>query len=532
MFREYRDKYNWSVVPLRPDGSKKAAAKWEQYQWRRPSDAEIGDMEKSIGVYRPEAQVAVITGVISNLVVVDVDSEDEWDVVSGFPIPETITAWTTPPWPEGRREQVPRGKVHFYFQHPGPEWWVTSSVHLKALGGCDIRADGAYVAAPPSFHEPDLILRPLLPEGWRRVWGNDPKEYQAAPLPQWLRDKIKIQRRTPYEVQGSKPAKTSVAISPTDLLPADPDMHWLGEAFMGVDQGARDTTAARLAGYFLGLKLPKEHVLAILQAWNTRNNPPLPVKGKEGLEKIVKSIAQAEARQAPPLVKIDPDVPLADQRPVMLDEINQHLQLTDGNKIIKIEKYKGEDPDYTFLFASGNEAIVSPAQLVSQSQARVAFLGQADKMIPRIGSRKDPYAWDGIVDLIDKTAVQVHVGRDATAKGALANAIERYLANNQPDAVTNKDPAPEDEPFIFRGQVHIFLHSLAKYLFMNQFQRLSIQMLARHLKSLGWSNTNLRFGEARCRAWAAPLSYQIPTKEPRRQIEPGNIVPFRAPDVP
>ena len=130
---------------------------------------------------------------------------------------------------------------------------------------------------------------------------------------------------------------------------------------------------------------------------------------------------------------------------------------------------------------------------------------------------------------ISVMASKIEFSKPATQKGALADAIERYLASNPPDLVTAKDPAPEDEPFIYNANVHLFIHSLNKYLYMSQFQRMTIQILARNLKSLGWSTINLRFGEKRCRAWQAPRSYQAPIKgktEPLSTSSPDKIIPF------
>jgi hypothetical protein len=61
---------------------------------------------------------------------------------------------------------------------------------------------------------------------------------------------------------------------------------WLVEALAGVDNGRRNATGAKIAGYFIN-KLPADDVLTILTAWNNHNNPPLPVRE---IQTIVKSI--------------------------------------------------------------------------------------------------------------------------------------------------------------------------------------------------------------------------------------------------
>ena len=67
------------------------------------------------------------------------------------------------------------------------------------------------------------------------------------------------------------------------------------ELVKGVAQGARDCSAAKLAGYLLRRRIDPFVVLELLQAWNaTRCAPPLP----EGdIVRIVDSIATRELRR-------------------------------------------------------------------------------------------------------------------------------------------------------------------------------------------------------------------------------------------
>jgi uncharacterized protein YdaU (DUF1376 family) len=92
----------------------------------------------------PDANIGVLTGAESRLVVIDVD-DHEWKSGSqslaeieeslGETL-DTLTAITG------------HGK-HLYFVHPGGT--VPNSVE-KLAPGIDVRADGGYVAAPPSLH--------------------------------------------------------------------------------------------------------------------------------------------------------------------------------------------------------------------------------------------------------------------------------------------------------------------------------------------------------------------------------------------
>lgn len=89
----------------------------------------------------PQANVAIATGAISGLVVVDVDPRHGGD--------ESIHAL------EAKHGVAPTLEVatggggrHLYFRHPGG--LVTNKVGVAP--GVDVRGDGGYVVAPPSIH--------------------------------------------------------------------------------------------------------------------------------------------------------------------------------------------------------------------------------------------------------------------------------------------------------------------------------------------------------------------------------------------
>ena len=112
----------------------------------------------------PEANIAIATGAMSGVLVVDVDDAEGAllliDLMKQFgALPMTLQAKT--------------GKgVHFYFALPDSCGRVPSSKG----DGLDIRADGGYVLAPPSIH----------PSGARYEWVEGVDECAAAP--DWLID--------------------------------------------------------------------------------------------------------------------------------------------------------------------------------------------------------------------------------------------------------------------------------------------------------------------------------------------------------
>ena len=92
----------------------------------------------------PDANVAIRTGSVSGLVVLDVDPDH-----GGDDSLESILV-RFGPLPDGRLVRTGSGGRHFYFAHPGGT--VRNDTGRRLGPGLDIRGDGGYVIAPPSRH--------------------------------------------------------------------------------------------------------------------------------------------------------------------------------------------------------------------------------------------------------------------------------------------------------------------------------------------------------------------------------------------
>jgi Primase C terminal 1 (PriCT-1) len=76
---------------------------------------------------------------------------------------------------------------------------------------------------------------------------------------------------------------------------ATPPSQWRALVTDGVDEGQRDASATRFAGYLLRRYIDPVVVLELLQIWNVaRCRPPL---STEDVERIVDSIAAAEMKR-------------------------------------------------------------------------------------------------------------------------------------------------------------------------------------------------------------------------------------------
>jgi Bifunctional DNA primase/polymerase, N-terminal len=123
------------VPPGEPGDGKVPALAWREYQRRVPTEAEIAEWFSGAPM-----NLAVVTGAVSDVVVVDADSPEavRW-LVRRLP----YTPWQT---------QTARG-FHVWYRHPGV--LVANRARLETRNGTiaiDVRGDGGYVIAPGSIH--------------------------------------------------------------------------------------------------------------------------------------------------------------------------------------------------------------------------------------------------------------------------------------------------------------------------------------------------------------------------------------------
>lgn len=231
----------WTPLPLRPKAKTPLLETWAEYQNRRPTETEVRDWWQRW----PDANLGIVTGAVSGLLVLDVDGLQGEESLRGRHLPPTPTSRTG------------RG-THYLFRHPGG----TVANRAGLLPGIDIRGDGGYIVAPPSVH----------PSGRLYEWAIRPEDEPLTDPPSWLLDLLR---------------------NPQNAFTGHPE-GWVEELLQGVSKGQRNDAAARLAGHYLGKGLPVGEVEAILLGWNTKNRPPL---APEEIRRTVASIAAAENRK-------------------------------------------------------------------------------------------------------------------------------------------------------------------------------------------------------------------------------------------
>lgn len=222
----------WSAIPATRRG-KRAAVPWRAYQEHLPEESDLRDWFAEW----PDANVAIVTGAVSGLVVLDIDPEHggaeslaELTARHGA-LQDTVEARTG------------SGGRHLYFGHPGGA--VPNRTGLAP--GIDLRGDGGMVIAPPSVH----------PSGGRYRWraGHAPGQAALAPLPRWL-----------AEPSGGSGERRGHSLD-----------HWREVARSGVTEGQRNETLASFTGHLLWHGVDPEVVMELMLAWNRdRCSPPLP----------------------------------------------------------------------------------------------------------------------------------------------------------------------------------------------------------------------------------------------------------------
>jgi len=130
---EYALQYHtkgYCVIPIKRN--KKPYIKWEEFQNRRPETTEIETWWDKW----PSANIGVVTGAISNLCVVDVDSDDgQKALIEVVPDLKPDT-------------QSPSGGYHYYFVNENGQGNAT-----RFLKDVDFRGNGGYILMPPSVGE-------------------------------------------------------------------------------------------------------------------------------------------------------------------------------------------------------------------------------------------------------------------------------------------------------------------------------------------------------------------------------------------
>lgn len=157
-------KLGMSVIPGIP-GRKNYYVPWEDYQKRLPNETEINNWWSKY----PNANIGIVTGIISGLAVIDVDDESEKEQIEKY-IPDNLV------FPIAT---TPRGGQHWYFKCLDST--IKSVAPIPGFKKVDVRANGGVIIAPPSVGANGKIYKwqdnlsiesieiPLIPDSLYRI---------------------------------------------------------------------------------------------------------------------------------------------------------------------------------------------------------------------------------------------------------------------------------------------------------------------------------------------------------------------------
>ena len=184
-----------AVFPLTP-GSKRPIAGSNGLKDATTDPARIGLWW---GTQHPDANIGIVTGAISGITVLDVDSKKDvhGDMTLAALVAEHGSLPLTP------KQATPSGGTHYVFAYaPG----VRNSAG-KLGKGLDIRGDGGYIAVAPSVVSEDRRTGTY-------TWERAPFDQALAPMPAWLLERVESAGATkPKSIRDMADAGRNVALT-------------------------------------------------------------------------------------------------------------------------------------------------------------------------------------------------------------------------------------------------------------------------------------------------------------------------------
>ena len=242
----FRDR-GLSVLPCRLFFDEKGKCKkpplikeWLSLQKKQVSKLEFMKW-KNLFRDEPGRGIGIITGEVSDLLVVDIDSEEAMEGIKHLLEGVTTVTVKTP------------GGWHYYFKYrPG----FGNNVGIDPSSGLDIRAEGGYVIAPPSLY-PDG--RPYQFFSGRMFVDKS----SVSPMPEALFDHMtKLIQTKKGKKAGHGGAREGSGRQSKD--------QWFHDLMLqGVQRGGRTSAMVEAEGWMLGKKIPKEAIKTFITLFNS-----------------------------------------------------------------------------------------------------------------------------------------------------------------------------------------------------------------------------------------------------------------------
>lgn len=219
--------------------------KWGVFRERKQSEEDVRELFTRFR----GANVAVILGRPSNVVVIDVDGRE----IPSFL--QKIDTWVV----------ATRRGYHFYFRCPIDEPVVETRVLMEKV---ELKGEGSLVTLPRSYHPKDMKVR---------------YEWVVPPMKN-------IKKRVYHVLADFSVVRDRLAV----YYIKKNEKEVLRDLYRGVPEGKRNVSLARIAGSLFHDGLEFDEVVAILLAVNKYNEPPL---DRKEVISIAKSIYKRDLRR-------------------------------------------------------------------------------------------------------------------------------------------------------------------------------------------------------------------------------------------
>jgi len=231
--------YQVVVAPLK---GKRPVVTWKAYQEERVPRAQVEEW-----FAQGEHNIAIITGAVSNLVVVDGDSAQACQLIEETCAPTPMVVLTS----KGR---------HYYYRHPGTK--IPNACRVLDIPPIDLRGDGGLVIGPGSLHASGHLYR-MAP-------GCDITDPDGLPVYQesWFPEAQKV------------PMTSFVRPILHFAGPGQKDAYSQAQRYVGNVPGAVQGAGGDNQTYVLacrlvrGFNLSDDEALDLLRVWNQGCQPP------------------------------------------------------------------------------------------------------------------------------------------------------------------------------------------------------------------------------------------------------------------
>ena len=437
----YRE-IGWSVIPM-IKADKRPHIKWKKYQTELPSEK---DLRYWFGEKWPNANIALICGGVSGVFAIDLDSAEAleyYKAVYDADVEDTMCQIT------GRDGCG----LHAIFNTLGKEIPLVQPILKKT----DLKGDGSYIVVEPSIHETGRLYK----------WGH------LNPLTDGIDDILDPPNGFYTMLEDHRRAKDEKNTTSSVMSVSGNIDGWEQTALMGVGEGERDTSAAKLTGLYLGKDYDQKDTLALLLSWNLKNTPPLDEKE---IEKTVKSIYSNQEKK-------------------------NVGGISDAVEKITILRYPDGKNKYRMYLGHGRSTLLSMEDLMS-SRRTIIKIADTTKIVfhpPKQGK------WLNLIQIWLNTAEEQNVAVEESELGIIKEIISEWLVqwNKQKDsehlnlaAMINNNCVVEDRTIYFT-----LTHLEEDLRFRNM--KMTRTLLCEFLKRLGANVTEprKRFSGARIRTW-------------------------------